>query len=124
ETQRPFDLANGPLLRVHIVRLEDDHHLLVLTVHHIVMDGWSASVLLRDLRELYGAECEGVACQLPPPESYGEFAERLAARDESEELVRAEEFWLSQFGGAIPVLELPLDRPRGAVQSCHGERAL
>ncbi len=122
ETQRPFDLAHGPLIRTHLVRLEDDHHLLVMTVHHIVMDGWSASVLFRDLRELYDAECKGIASPLPPAESYTQFAERLDNRDETKEMARAEAFWLNQYADGIPVLNLPLDRPRGAVQTFSGDR--
>lgn len=122
ETQRPFDLAHGPLMRTHLVRLEDEHHLLVMTVHHIVMDGWSATVLFRDLRELYTAECKGIACPLPPAESYTQFAERLENRDESEEMARAEAFWLNQYADGIPVLNLPLDRPRSAVQTFSGDR--
>lgn len=122
ETRQPFDLAHGPLMRAHLVRLEDENHLLAMTVHHIVMDGWSASVLFRDLRELYDAECKGIACPLPPPESYTEFAERLETRDESEEMARSEAFWLGQYADGIPVLNLPLDRPRGAVQTFSGNR--
>ena len=122
ETQQPFDLAQGPLMRAHLVRLEVEHHLLVMTVHHIVMDGWSASVLFRDLRELYDAECKGIAAPLPPPESYTQFAERLDRQDESEEMARAEAFWLGQYADGIPVLNLPLDRPRGAVQTFNGDR--
>lgn len=122
ETQHPFDLAHGPLMRTHIVRLEDDYHLLVMTVHHIVMDGWSATVLFRDLRELYEAECQGVASKLAPPESYTEFAQRIVARDDTEEMAQAETFWLNQFADAIPVLNLPLDRQRAAVQTFSGDR--
>lgn len=122
EAQHPFDLARVPLMRAHLVRLEDEHHWLVMTVHHIVLDGWSARVLFRDLREIYDAECKGIACALPPPESYTEFAERLAGRGESEEMARAEAFWLNQYADGIPVLNLPLDRPRGAVQTFNGDR--
>lgn len=122
EVQEPFDLAHGPLLRAHIARLEDEYHLLVLTIHHLVMDGWSAGVLLRELREIYSAECQALECHLPLPESYSEFARRLMTGEQSNEMVQAEMFWLKQFADGIPVLNLPLDHARPPVQTFNGDR--
>jgi acyl transferase domain-containing protein/glutamate-1-semialdehyde aminotransferase/non-ribosomal peptide synthetase component F len=122
EVQEPFDLARGPLLRTHIARLEEEYHLLVLTIHHLVIDGWSSGVLLRELREIYSAECQGVECHLPPPESYREFALRLMTSEQSDQMARAEVFWLNQFADTIPVLNLPLDHPRAPVQTFSGNR--
>ncbi|MCA1681875.1 MAG: condensation domain-containing protein, partial [Actinobacteria bacterium] len=120
EACRPFDLAVGPLLRVGLVRLGAQEHVLSLTLHHIVTDGWSNGVLLGDLGELYRAELTGTAAQLAVlPVQYADFA--VWQRDRVSEAVAEEQldYWKQQLGGVSP-LELPTDRPRPAVHTTSG----
>ncbi|HZF10731.1 MAG TPA: amino acid adenylation domain-containing protein [Thermoanaerobaculia bacterium] len=121
EALRPFDLARGPLLRSTLVRLAESHHLLLLTLHHIVADGWSMGVLVRDMGELYGAVAARRPAVLPElPVQYADFAvwqrEWLAAGALAEQLA----WWRERLAGAPAELELPVDRPRPAVPSFRG----
>jgi hypothetical protein len=122
QARTPFDLARGPLCRAGVARLEAQYHVFALTIHHLVMDGWSSGIVLRELKELYAAECEGRAARLPAPESYIDYARRLAAQAQSAETQAAESFWLGQFADAAPTFALPTDRPRPLVQTYNGGR--
>ena len=122
EARKPFDLARGPLLRASVGRMEEQQHILALTIHHIVTDGWSLNVFMGELREIYSAACQGREPQLSPPESYIEHARQRASREQGDEMVVAERYWLGQFADSIPVLNLPTDRPRPATQTLSGER--
>ncbi|MFE6775104.1 non-ribosomal peptide synthase/polyketide synthase [Streptomyces sp. NPDC057702] len=119
EAGAPFDLARGPLLRAGLVRLAADEHVLTLAVHHIATDGWSATVLGRDVAELYAAALAGRPPRLPElPLSYVDFAAwqdaRATAADEA-----ALAYWRERLAGVAP-LELPTDRPRPAVRAGDG----
>ncbi|MEH2366783.1 amino acid adenylation domain-containing protein [Nostoc sp.] len=122
EAQQIFHLEKGPLLNCHIVKLQEDHHLVVLTNHHIVADGWSISILLRELAAIYSAECQGIASQLPQPMKWSEYALWQVQMQQSPEMAKAEAYWLSQFASSVPVLELPTDRPRPPIFSYTGAR--
>ncbi|HEX8556611.1 MAG TPA: aminotransferase class III-fold pyridoxal phosphate-dependent enzyme [Pyrinomonadaceae bacterium] len=113
-----FDLARGPLLRARLLRLAADHHLLAVTMHHIVSDGWSMGIILRELEEFYAAAREGRAPSLPPADSFAEYAAAEAA--DPSELEAAGQYWLGRLAGPLPVLNLPTDRPRSAVQTYAG----
>ncbi|MEV7603796.1 condensation domain-containing protein, partial [Kitasatospora sp. NPDC089797] len=121
ELARPYDLRNGPLVRVLLVRLAEDRHVCVLGMHHIVTDGWSMGVAAGELGALYTARTEGRTAELPDvPVQYPDFAawqhQRLA-----DDGVAAEQldWWRDQLEGITP-LELPTDRPRPAVRSSAG----
>jgi amino acid adenylation domain-containing protein len=120
---RPFDLARGPLLRTTLLRLAEREHVLLLALHHIVTDGWSIGILTRELTELYRAFAAGSPSPLRElPLQYADFAvwQRRWLRGEAlEEQLR---YWKLHLAGAPPVLELPADRPRPAVQSHRGGR--
>ncbi|MFJ2259112.1 non-ribosomal peptide synthase/polyketide synthase [Streptomyces sp. NPDC087844] len=118
EASVPFDLGAGPLLRARLVRLAEDEHVLVLAVHHIVTDGWSAGVLGRDLGELYTAARESRAPRLPHlPVRYADYAAWQRARtDEVDEQLT---YWRRTLNGITP-LEPPTDRPRPAVRDREG----
>jgi amino acid adenylation domain-containing protein len=121
EAQRPFDLSIGPLLRATVLRLSDDEHILLFTLHHIISDGWSTAILIREVVALYGAYSEGTASPLPDLEiQYGDYA--VWQRDWLSSGVLAQQlsYWRTQLSGAPPVLELPTDRPRPPVQSYRG----
>jgi amino acid adenylation domain-containing protein len=126
EAATPFDLERGPLLRVRLVRLEPDRQLLLLNLHHIVSDGWSIRLLLAELAELYGAEAAGLplagaAARLPElPVQYADYAAWQRRWLDGEVFARQLAYWRRELGGDLPVLDLPLDSPRPAVQTFHG----
>ncbi|MFP2933494.1 condensation domain-containing protein, partial [Pyxidicoccus sp. 3LG] len=121
EIGQPFDLARGPLLRASLLRLDAQEHLLVLTMHHIVSDGWSMGVLVREVAELYAAAVSGREPRLPAlPVQYADFAAWQRAWLKDAVLEEQLGYWRQQLSGAAPTLELPTDRPRPAVQSARG----
>ena len=118
-----FDLQHGPLLRVHLLRMEATSHVLLLVMHHIVSDAWSAGILYRDLAAYYSAFSTGATAQLPElPVQYADFA--VWQRDwlAGAELERQLAYWREHLQGAPPLLDLPIDRPRPALQSYNGNR--
>ncbi|WP_437630406.1 non-ribosomal peptide synthase/polyketide synthase [Sorangium sp. So ce854] len=121
EAQRPFDLARGPLWRAVLLRLGHEEHVLLLTMHHIVSDGWSVGVLLRELSALYTAIRRGAPSSLPElPVQYGDFAvwqRRWLDGDAREQQLA---YWKRQLAGAPPCLDLPTDRPRPPIQRFRG----
>ncbi len=120
---RPFDLAEGPLLRARLARLDRTQHALVAVVHHAVFDGWSAKVLLRDLAALYRSEVTGEACQLAElPVQFADYAVWERQRLRGEALAGLERYWRDTLAGAETV-EFPTDRPRPAVDSTEGALA-
>ncbi len=121
ESSRPFDLGQAPLLRLLAVRLAAEEHLLLLTLHHIVCDGASARILVRDLTALYLAETGGPAPDLPDlPVQYADFASWQRGWLSGERLAELETYWRTALSGAPTVLQLPYDRPRPAAQSYRG----
>ncbi|MBR8834204.1 MAG: amino acid adenylation domain-containing protein [Stigonema ocellatum SAG 48.90 = DSM 106950] len=122
QSQEPFNFAQGPLFRVHILQLEEQLHLLVMTAHHIVVDGWSMGVILQELSALYSAECQGVGCTLDPPLQLREYIEWQTQAFQTEEMAAHESYWLEQFAGSIPVLDLPTDRTRPPIKTYNGSR--
>ncbi|MFF3332853.1 MupA/Atu3671 family FMN-dependent luciferase-like monooxygenase [Streptomyces sp. NPDC002888] len=124
ESARRFDLTDGPLFVTRLVRLADQEHVLVLSLHHIVVDAASATVLARDLSALYRAERDGTAPALPPLTwSYADHARDCAVSADSPDAEEDLGYWLRTLGGELPVLALPTDRPRPATMTSHG-RAL
>ncbi len=122
--RRPFDLERGPLGRAVLVRLGPRDHVLGLTLHHIVSDGWSAGVLVRELAALYAARAqvgEGVAALPPLPVQYADFSAWQRDRLSGARLAGELEHWRRRLAGAPDLLALPLDRPRPAVQTYRGE---
>ncbi|MDL2079743.1 amino acid adenylation domain-containing protein [Streptomyces sp. GXMU-J15] len=121
EALAPFDLAAGPLIRGRLVRLAERDHALLITMHHIVSDGWSLRLFLNELAVLYGAFTRGEADPLPPlPIQYGDYAAWQHARAASEELADSAAYWQQSLRGAPELLELPTDRPRPARQDHAG----
>ncbi|HZI05029.1 MAG TPA: amino acid adenylation domain-containing protein, partial [Archangium sp.] len=121
EALEPFDLSRGPLFRVSLMRLSEQEHLLLLTMHHIVSDGWSTGPLIREVAALYQAFAAGQPSPLPElPVQYADFAawQREWLRDEALETQLS--YWRQQLTSAPQVIELPTDRPRPAVQSSRG----
>jgi amino acid adenylation domain-containing protein len=124
EAGRPFDLgASGRelLLRGVLLRLAEEDGILALTLHHIASDGWSMGILVREVAALYAAFAEGRPSPLPElPVQYADFATWQRSWLQGEILERQVAFWRRQLSGLPPLLELPTDRPRPAVQSFRG----
>uniref|UniRef100_UPI002ABD93A9 non-ribosomal peptide synthetase n=1 Tax=Paraburkholderia sp. J12 TaxID=2805432 RepID=UPI002ABD93A9 len=116
----PFDLTTGPLLRVGLLRLRADEHVLVVSMHHIVSDGWSVDVLLREFVAGYRARVTGEAPDLPPlPLQYADYAVWQRRWLEAGERERQLAYWRETLGEEQPVLVLPADHPRQAVANYH-----
>jgi len=117
EAERPFDLAAGPLLRIKLVRLSGSEYAVLLTVHHIISDGWSMGVLVKEVATLYNAYSSGRPSPLPELSlQYADYAVWQRAWLQGEVLDEHVRYWREQLAGAPPVLQLPLDRPRPAMQ--------
>ena len=121
----PFDLATGPLMSCVLMRLAPDNHVLTLCTHHIASDGWSMSVVAREICANYDAFVSGAPSPLPPLElQYIDFAAWQREQMSSGLLVRQLGYWQRELAGAPVLLELPTDRPRPPVQSYRGSRRL
>ncbi len=121
EAQRPFDLANGPLLRASLFKMSEQEHVVLLTMHHIVSDGWSAGVFVREVAALYRAFASGEATPLPELAiQYADFANWQRAWLQDEALEQQLAYWKQQMAGAPEALALPTDRPRPPVQTSRG----
>jgi amino acid adenylation domain-containing protein len=123
EARQPFDLARGPLLRLKLVRQDDEEHVLVVTMHHIISDGWSLDIFLRELGTLYGVYSAGAESPLPELKiQYADFASWQREWLQGERLEALLAYWKKQLDGTPPVLELPLDHPRPPVRTLRGAR--
>ncbi|TCP57968.1 amino acid adenylation domain-containing protein [Tumebacillus sp. BK434] len=121
-SKRPFDLAKGGLLRASLVRQSDDLHVLILTMHHIVSDGWSMGVLIRECVTLYQAFLDGEESPLDElPLQYADYALWQQENWEEQVLNQQLPYWKEQLQGELPVLQLPADRPRPSVQKTSGK---
>jgi amino acid adenylation domain-containing protein/non-ribosomal peptide synthase protein (TIGR01720 family) len=118
-----FDLSRGPLLRVKVLQLGEEEHVVLYTMHHIVSDGWSMGILIREVGTLYQAYRAGEESPLEElPIQYADFAVWQREWLKGELLEEQLSYWKQQLGGSLPVLELPSDRPRPAVPSFRGAR--
>ena len=123
EARTPFDLVRGPLLRPQVLLLGEEDHRLLLTMHHAVSDAWSMGVLVRELSELYAAHIDARLANLPKLEiQYADFACWQRELLRGAELEKRMSFWKQRLGGALPVLELPFDRPRPRRRAWRGGR--
>ncbi|HZI09664.1 MAG TPA: amino acid adenylation domain-containing protein, partial [Myxococcus sp.] len=121
EALRPFDLERGPLIRLRLLRLGPTEHRLLVTLHHIISDGWSIDVMLRELGVLYRAFASGQTPELPPlPVQYADFAAWQRQWLQADVLQSRLDWWRQQLAGAPSFLDLPTDRPRPALQTHHG----
>ncbi|HEU0052909.1 MAG TPA: condensation domain-containing protein, partial [Longimicrobium sp.] len=121
EAARPFDLSAGPLFRAALLRLTADDHVLLLSMHHVVSDGWSTGVLFRELSALYEAYRAGRESPLAElPVQYADYAVWQREQLEGEVLERQLSYWRERLSGAPELLELPTDHPRPPVQSYRG----
>ncbi|HLX85045.1 MAG TPA: condensation domain-containing protein, partial [Terriglobales bacterium] len=121
EGKKTFDLTQGPLFRVLLVRMDQDQHLLVLAMHHIITDGWSISILFRELARSYEAFVNGQQPQLPElPLQYAEYAQWQLEHVGGKVLAEQVDFWKNKLTGAQTVLDLPTDHHRSSTHSWRG----
>jgi amino acid adenylation domain-containing protein len=121
EAQTAFDLSCGPLLRARLVRLEKDDHIVLLTMHHIIGDDWSTRVMISEISAIYSAITQGQDPSLPDlPIQYVDYAAWQRGWLQGKVLEEQLAYWKRQLAGCPPLLELPTDRPRPAVQSFKG----
>jgi len=121
ESVRPFHLVHGPLFRAALLKLDAEEHLLLMTVHHIVSDAWSTRVLYRELETLYGALASGRPSPLAPlPIQYQDYAAWQRHWLQGERGMSQLAYWKRQLEGMPPLLDLPHDHPRPAIQRHHG----
>ena len=122
EAAAPFDLTRGPLFRTRLVSLEEHEHALLLTMHHIVSDGWSLGVFIREMAALYEAFSEGKPSPLNDLSiQYADYAQWQREQLNGEGLEKHLSYWREELKGAPLVLELPADRPRPLVQRTRGK---
>lgn len=120
---KDFDLHKGPLIRVSIVKTAENVCELVMAAHHLVIDGWSMGVMLNDLAEYYKAACHNDKFGEPAGTQLSEFTAVEREEMAEQESIETEEFWLSKFSEGVPEpVALPLDRPRPAMKTYHGQR--
>ena len=118
-----FDLSRGPLLRMVLVKLADQEHVLLISMHHIISDGWSMGILLRELGILYEAFSQGRSSPLPALEvQYADYALWQKQWLQGDVLQKQLDYWKEQLADAPPALELPTDRPRPAIPTFKGSQ--
>ena len=121
EARRPFDLGCGPLVRAQLIRLSTQEHLLLLSLHHIIADGWSMGLLFEELKEYYRSLSVGAEARVAElPLHYADYAVWQREWLQGEELDRQAGYWKERLSGAPALLELPTDHPRPALQSYCG----
>ncbi len=123
DANAPFDLSSGPLLRAGLIKLADDEHVILLNMHHIISDGWSVGILINEVIQLYLAFSSGKPSLLTDMEiQYADFAVWQQNWLSGEVLENQINYWKNQLAGAPPLLELPTDRPRPAMQTFNGAK--
>jgi amino acid adenylation domain-containing protein len=120
--ETPFDLIRGPLFRATLLRLGEADHVLLLTAHHIVCDGWSWWLIVRELGALYAQHLGQGEAALAPSAAFADYALAQATASRSATLAADETYWLARFADGAPVLDLPPDRPRPAQRSFASAR--
>ena len=123
EVSRGFDLGRGPLMRVVVIEAGEQEHVLVVSMHHIVSDGWSMGILIREMGEIYEGKRRGREAKVEEMKvQYGEYAAWERERLQGEVIEEQIKYWREQLGGRLPEMELRTDHPRPAIQSYRGAR--
>lgn len=120
EASTPFDLSSGPLLRIKIIIISPDSHELIFCAHHLIMDGWSKSVFLKEIGMVYTSICTDTATVFKEAASFCTYAEQLNKNLPSEESIISNKYWLEQFSEIPAQLILPADHPRTNSKSYSG----
>lgn len=122
EAAKPFDSSQGPLFTVKLIRFDENDHILFFLIHHLVFDGWSFDILLKEMCSLYNAYAQGLPNPLPLLSvQYPDYAIWQKAWLESDSVTKQLDYWKQKLGGDLPVLELPLDKTRPSYQAHRAE---
>lgn len=126
QTNRPFDLENGPLINMSLLRLSEKKFILVLSMHHIIFDGWSISVLMKELGDIYTSSLKGINSRLPKLEiQYADYSlwQKTNEVNSPQNYVQLKNYWIEQLSGELPILELPTEVSRNKnEQTYDGEK--
>jgi amino acid adenylation domain-containing protein len=122
ENRQPFDLVSGPLIRVQVLKLSEQRHLLVLTIHHIISDGISMVIIANEIGTFYSAQCQGTKCLRDTPLQLSDYIQWQTQQIETQEMAVHRDYWLNIFSDSIPVLQLPIDRPYPAIRTYQGSK--
>lgn len=123
EAEKPFNLKNSPLMRGKLFRTDENEHILVLSAHHIIFDGWSFKILLKELESCYQAYVKGKEPELPPLKiQYPDYARWQKKRLLQDNIRRQVDYWKEKLNGKLPVTDLPVAKKRPAVQTYEGAR--
>ncbi len=109
DATRVFDFVSGPLLSLRLLKFKSDLHTLLITMHHIISDGWSLGMFINEMQQIYCAELGGTSLELAPPKSFAEYATHKAQQESQLANSEAERFWLTEFPNSIPPQRLPAD---------------
>ncbi|MBL7964595.1 MAG: amino acid adenylation domain-containing protein [Flavobacteriales bacterium] len=118
----PFDLLKGPLVRIQLLRIANDEHLLRITGHHVVCDGWSLGIIILELGALYSAHSQGRPAELPPASRFSDYSLAMIDIAKGPEHERVERYWLDLFSAPIPRVDLPTDHVRPRQKTYRGDR--
>jgi amino acid adenylation domain-containing protein len=122
EVEIEFDLLNGPLARISLIKTGEELYQLILSFHHIICDGWSLGIIMQDLSRIYSQIKNSGTYKDEPAASFVEFAKAENSYSESTEIKTVEKYWIDKFENDIPVLEIPLDKPRPVVRTFNAKR--
>ena len=122
ERQRPFELVGSPLFRAHLIALAESRHVLSLAAHHLLVDGWSLGVVVKDLMRLYAEEAHGTAADLEAPLQWRGYLRWLEEQETAPAMAEHEAYWVAQCESGRSDLDLPTDHPRPAGKSYRGGR--
>ncbi|MBC7417857.1 MAG: AMP-binding protein [Pedobacter sp.] len=122
EMDKPFDLQSSPLFKVFMHRLGEQNFYFTFIIHHIICDGWSFGVILEDLSKLYNSAVKGLFIDLKKSKQLSDYAKQQADFLKSDDFKKTENFWIDQFKGTIPTLNLPIDFPRPESRSYRARR--
>ncbi|HZO76358.1 MAG TPA: amino acid adenylation domain-containing protein [Ktedonobacteraceae bacterium] len=122
EARRIFDLENGPLLRLRLIALDENYHILLFTIHHLIADGRSVGTILSELSVLYAAFCTNKPQQLPAALSYSSYVRQQRELEQSTRMQAAESYWLARFADIPPPLDFPTDYQRPPIKTFHGAK--
>lgn len=117
-----FDLVNGPLFKVRLIKFDDFEHVLVLTHHHIIGDGLSIDIMVEELGLIYSAHVQNKVADLPTPERFSDYAEKVNSLFDSDDNNHLEAYWLNMYKDSVPTVELPLDYVRPKLRTYKSER--
>ncbi|REH01872.1 non-ribosomal peptide synthetase [Flavobacterium aquicola] len=122
EVNSLFDLVNGPLFKVKLIKIENLENILVITHHHIIGDGLSINIILEELSLLYSAYIENTIPNLKSPGTFSEYAEKVNSLIEYNEYEQIEDFWLNIYKESVPLIDLPIDYSRPPLRTYNNER--